>query len=81
MVNAARHTTLRAPKAPIVLGCTAACVLLCVVAAGQRRRLAKLEKEVRRQEALRNGEHAGRVKAEKVTIGRLVSSFKLRTLF
>eukprot|EP00752_Nemacystus_decipiens_P017235 g15439.t1 len=36
-----------------------------VAAARQRRKQAELKKEVRRQVALRNGEHAGRVKAEK----------------
>lgn len=35
-------------------------------AARQRHRRDELEKEVHRQVALRNGEHAGRVKAEKV---------------
>lgn len=63
MVDAAKHPTA---ATTIAWGCAAACVLLCAVANGQRRRLAELEKEVERQGMLRNGEHAGRVKAEKV---------------
>lgn len=75
MLDAAKQTT---NGAAIVLGCTTACVVLCAVVAGQRRRLAELEKEVARQGALRSGEHAGRVKAEKV--GRQCPDF-LRTFF
>lgn len=63
MVDAAKHPTA---ATTIALGCAAVCVLLCAVANGQRKRVAELEKEVERQGALRNGEHAGRVKAEKV---------------
>ncbi|CAM9671189.1 unnamed protein product, partial [Scytosiphon promiscuus] len=65
MVDVGKHS---AAAAAILGGCASACVLLCWAAAAgsvQRRRLAEMEKEVQRQVALRNGEHAGRVKAEK----------------
>lgn len=58
--------------AVVLVGCaaaaaaTGACLLLCVVVSDQRRRLMMLEREVKRQEALRNAEHSGRVNAEKV---------------
>lgn len=50
----------------IVFGSTAVLVVVSVIAVSQRRRLMELEKEVDRQEFLRSGEHAGRIKAEKV---------------
>lgn len=65
MTNGGRQST----AAAIAGGWATACVVVAyaVVAAGrQRRRRDELEKEVNRQVALRNGEHAGRVKAEKV---------------
>lgn len=49
-----------------VVCCTVAAAVAAATVAGQRRRLAEMEKEVQRQVALRNGEHVGRVKAEKV---------------
>lgn len=55
--------------AAIAAGWATACVVGVVAvaaAARQRRRRDELEKEVHRQVALRNGEHTGRVKAEKV---------------
>eukprot|EP00903_Cladosiphon_okamuranus_P012033 g11298.t1 len=54
--------------AAIAGGWATACAVVAfavVAAARQRRRRDELEKEVHRQMALRNGEHAGRVKAEK----------------
>lgn len=66
MIDGGKRSTA---VAAILAGCASACaVLYCVVAnsRGQRRRLAEMEKEIRRQVALRNAEHAGRVKAEKV---------------
>lgn len=63
MVDVVKQLTTSV-AATLVLG-TAACVLLGALA-GQRRRVVELEKEVERQEALRDGEHAGRVTAEKV---------------
>lgn len=59
----------KSATAAIVGGWATACVVVgyaVVAAARQRRRQDELEKEVHRQVALRNGEHAGRVKAEKV---------------
>lgn len=67
--DAARSTgiTEAASYAALIAGFTTACIVLCGLSARQqRRRLVKLEEEVKRQVALRNGEHAGRVKAEKV---------------
>lgn len=56
--------------AVVVVGCTTtavACLLLhALVAAGQRRRVEALKREVERQDELRSAAHAGRVKAEKV---------------
>lgn len=68
MVDGGRHST--APAATLVGGCAIACVLVCSAVAadaGRRRRLAELEKEIQRQVELRNAEHAGRMKAEKVS--------------
>jgi len=72
MVNEARHATAAAAIVAFGGWATACAVIGYAVtaAAGQRRRRAELENEVQRQVALRNGEHAGRVKAEKVG-GRL----------
>ena len=67
MIDGAAKATTMAHS--IVWGCAAtALVVVTIMTARQRRRMFELEKEVERQEALRNGEHAGRVKAEKVSI-------------
>lgn len=70
MVNGERHATAAAAAAIVVFGGWAtACAVIgyaLAAAADQRRRRAELESEVQRQVTLRNGEHAGRVKAEKV---------------
>ena len=66
MVDGGRHATA---AAAIVGGWAAAFVVIgyaAVAAAGHHRRQNELEDEIQRQVALRNGEHAGRVKAEKV---------------
>lgn len=69
MVDGGRHST--APAATtLVGGCAIACVLVCcavAAGAGRRRHLVELEKEIQRQVELRNAEHAGRMKAEKVS--------------
>lgn len=51
-----------------VLTVIAVAVIAAAVVAGQRRRISTLEKEVKRQEALRDSEHSGRVNAEKVCV-------------
>lgn len=65
MTNGGKQST----AAAIAGGWATACVVVAyavAAAARQRRRQGELEKEIHRQVALRNGEHAGRVKAEKV---------------
>lgn len=68
MVDGTRPPT----AAAIAGGWATACVVVVyavAAAARHRRRRDELEKEIHRQVALRNGEHAGRVKAEKVSVG------------
>lgn len=60
-----------AEKQHAVVSCCMAAVMatfvgLCVVIVDQRRRLARLKMEVKRQGALKNAEHSGRISAEKV---------------